>query len=263
MIDILKRIFIGVAIGMSIFFIKSYCFALTWDLDYVGEKTNIWSSTKVITKSLDDTGSLWIPFDNTFTNSSGVNFAVIQITGLTFSDGSVSITDSILRFTMPSQQGASALCELQGSAIVCPIVKNYTYRGINVMWSINAALYDCAFTLKINNSVQYYRYHGDTEDSPAYKTYEETKKITDETDRSGNGDSFDDSGITSNNNKEDALTQDTESSINNFNIDLSGNANAFQYIFFLLDKFVKANAKIFGVVLSLLGFGFIRLVLGR
>lgn len=177
------RVAVGVTIGLiMLFFSHPEAFALTWDLDYQSEKVNIWANQYTYTSSLDDGGSKWIPFTNTFTNSSGFNFAVIQITSITYGNPqSITLTDMQLRFSMPSQQGASSLCELQGSAIVCPMIKNYTYRGINIFWSTNAALYDAAFSIKLANSVQYYNYHSDSADSPQGQTASNTQEIKDNT----------------------------------------------------------------------------------
>lgn len=274
MIDILKRIFIGVAIGMSIFFIKSYCFALSIQFE-PGDPVKIFNSSKhfqvaplgneqTIAYSLD------IPYLNT-----DYDFVMFQLSEIITDDYNFSNTSAssrlyeVLRYNYYMwifySDNSATNCLYQDGVFLCPLSKNKTLNKIqfrfppfNASASITGSLdiYFTAYCTPLKNTFNSLA-------SSSNETLNETKKITDETDRSGSGDTYDNSGITSNNSKEDALTQDTESSINNFNIDLSGNANAFQYIFFLLDKFVKANAKIFGVVLSLLGFGFIRLVLGR
>lgn len=158
----IAKIVVTLAVAFIIALLTGKVHALSWNLDFGGEKTNIWPSQKVISHSFDSGGSQWIAFNNTFTNSSHFDFAVIQITSLTFSDSSLSISNSIFRFSMPSAQGASALCELQGSAIVCPIIDDYTYRGINIFWSTDISLSDTAFTMTLSNSVQYYRYHDNT-----------------------------------------------------------------------------------------------------
>lgn len=274
MIDILKRIFIGVAIGMSIFFIKSYCFALSIQFE-PGDPVKIFNSSKhfqvaplgneqTIAYSLD------IPYSNT-----DYDFVMFQLSEIITDEYGFSNTSAttriydVLRYNYYMwvfySDNSATNCLYQDGVFLCPLSKNKTMNKIqfrfppfNSSVSITGTLdiYFTAYCTPLKNTFNSLA-------SSSNETLNETKKITDETDRSGNGDSFDNSGISSNSSKEEDLTSDSEDLFDNFDVDLSGNSSSFQYIFSILTRFIQANAKIFGVVLSILSFGFIKLVLGR
>lgn len=276
MIDILKRIFIGVAISMSIFFIKSHCFALTLDGTIVTE-TQVFNSNVIYSRtssSSNNPDGIQKIFDFNYSNTANHDYIVFPAIGvlynrnyytgsdinndITFS--SFDIFNAFVSIKLIPTSGQWVSCEFQNNFIVCPMLPNTTYKGLEFIIS-NYPLpssSELGFSLTLNKYAWIY-----DKDIVSKETLNETKKITDTNDQSGNGNSYDNSGVTSNNNKEESLTDGADDLFDNFDVDLSSNSNAFQFIFQLLTRFVQANAKIFGVILSILSFGFIKLVLGR
>lgn len=263
MIDILKRIFIGVAIGMSIFFLKGLVkvHALSFDFEQ-GSPISLFNQQIHIQKETTTCSgnpylsSQSISFDSPY-NNTDYDFLMFNYAESSYyyrSSGGNSGDVSYSSFFFILYEGGANNCFTESGILLCPILKGKKYTGLSYHAPCSSILgasyfYNIVLTKYATPLINTNKNANDT--------------ITDDSDSSGSGNSYDSSGVDSNSNKEDTLTQDTEDLISDFDIDLSNNSHSFEYIFYLLDKFVKANAKVFGVILSLLGFGFVKLVIGR
>jgi len=277
MLDILKRIAIGVAIGLSIFFLKGAIkvHALSVDFDFA-EPVRIHNSRiSPVLQPNQCSGSnlsyqfkdftLDVPYYNTEYNymffnyvNYSVSFDPLTAAQETHLQDASSFVWILFRDSSGNQTGATN-CLMESGSLVCTLRKNEYFYGFRFNYPcwIDANYY-------IKYSIPNYGTPLISKTEITAQNISEIKdSINDDTDRSGSGTSYDSSGVTSNTNKEDSLTENAEEDIDSFDIDFSTISSGFQYLLGLFSNICQANIKLFGMILSLLGFGFIGLVLGR
>lgn len=263
--DILKRIFIGVAIGMALFFLKTEVFALSWDLAPKGE-TFIFNNAKnvIINISSSVTGSYGqvvsrTNFDNSFTNSAGYHFAIIPYTSYSNArnltgTSPLIVGDPVFSIKLISN-GEWSTCNYQTNYIVCPIKPNLTYSAIQLylkQLNYDVALYDITF----NNSALFMN-------SLSQSNIEnQTQQILD-SDSAASATYNNDYSTTSYDTAESNMNQNLDKDVSSFIFNPAQWINAFNWIWQTLTSFVQINAKVFATITSFLTLSFVGLVIGR
>lgn len=260
--DILKRIFIGVAIGMALFFLKTEVFALSWDLE-VKQQITIFNTTPVTCSWSTPTNAGQAvcrkDFTSSYTNSNGYNFMVIPFTlaysqwGLT--PGEASNAYSSFRAVLRSNTTWST-CEIQNNFLVCPLIKGLTYTGIQIYTTsvVDSILYEVNF----NNTADMYNFP--TNASSAIQ--QQTDDILD-SDSPADATYNNDYSTTDYDTAESNMNQNLDTDVSSFIFNPAQWVNAFNWIWQTLTSFVQVNGKVFATITSFLTFSFVGLVIGR
>lgn len=273
--DILKRIFIGVAIGMALFFLKSEVFALSWDLSEEMSYSFIFSSSPSITHTVqraDSYSYVSKNFDTSFTNSNGYNFAVLPLTyNISYSNtGEINdvggnlhnvffsgLTAFIPRIVLVSN-GSWSNCEIQNNLLICPILKDLTYSSIRIYY--NGSVYGLSsytFNFTLNNTISFYNIL-----SPSLAIEQQTDDILD-SDADASTTYSNDYSTDDYDTAESNMNQNLDTDVSSFIFDPSQWVNAFNWIWQTLTSFVQLNGKVFATITSFLTFSFVGLVIGR
>lgn len=272
--DILKRIFIGVAIGMALFFLKTEVFALSWDLSEEKSSLFIFSSSPSINYTVQRSDSYSFvskSFDTSFTNSNGYNFAVIPLTyNISYSNTgqindvggnlhnvfSSGLSAFIPRIVLVSN-GSWSNCEIQNNLLICPLLKNLTYSSIRIYY--NGSVYGLSsytFNFTLNNTVSFYDLL-----SPALAIQQQTEDIQN-TDSPADNTYNNDYSTSSFDSSSASVNQHTNIDVSSLNLDSSNYSSSWSWLWTTLESFI-ANTKVFLAYIFMLTLGFIALVLGR
>lgn len=269
--DILKRIFIGVAIGMALFFLKTEVFALSWDFTDIQDEVFVFNAAKTISQ-ISNTGNqvnqtVQANFDTNYTNSNGYNFAVFPYTGYVdiYYQYFPNTTDTLYaqhvfenfvnRVALISSTGSWSTCELQNNLIVCPIKKDFVYTGIRFYYNTPSGINYFSMKLTINNAMGLYNY---TFSSAIQQQTDDIQNTDAPADNTYNNDystsSFDSSSA--------SVNQHTNIDVSSLNLDSSNYSSSWSWLWTTLESFI-ANTKVFLAYIFMLTLGFIALVLGR
>lgn len=275
MLDIIKRIFIGVCIGMCIFFLKTEVFALSWDLSEEKSTFFIFSSSPSINHTVqraDSYSYVSKNFDTSFTNSNGYNFAVIPLTyNISYSNtGQINdvggnlhnvffsgLTAFIPRIVLVSN-GSWSNCEIQNNLLICPILKDLTYSSIRIYY--NGSVYGLSsytFNFTLNNTVSFYNIL-----SPALAIQQQTEDIQN-TDSPADHTYNNDYSTTDYDTAESNMNSHLDTDVSGLNFDPTSWTDTFSYIWDLVTDFLRISNKVFITITTFLTFSFVGLVIGR
>lgn len=269
--DILKRIFIGVAIGMALFFLKTEVFALTWDFTDVQEEVFVFNSAKTINK-ISNTGGqtnqiAQADFDTNYTNTNDYNFAVFPYTGsidlyyyyFPNTDDTLyaqhSIQNWVNRVVLISSSGSWSTCELQNNLIVCPIKADFVYTGIRFYYNTPPNINYFSMTFTINNAMGLYNLIYSSAIQQQTEDIQNTDAPADNTYNNDYSTSSFDSASSS-------VNQHTNTDVSSLTLDSSNYSSSWSWLWTTLESFI-ANTKVFLAYIFMLTLGFIALVLGR
>lgn len=265
--DILKRIFIGVAIGMALFFLKTEVFALSWDLIPQGSDYFIFAnSPKSVSLTINSSSTGYVVgsaiFDNNFKNTYNYEYFVIPysatITNALYSDDDVvwELDDVVYRIVLISD-GDWSTCELQNNLIICPLKPNLTYSQLRFYFAPGVLEYNYRVNILLPNAFSPFKsifsslpaIQQQTDDildsdSPADATYNNDYSTS----------SFDSSSA--------SVNQHTNTDVSSLNLDSSNYSSSWSWLWTTLESFI-ANTKVFLAYIFMLTLGFIALVLGR
>lgn len=278
MIDILKRIFIGVVIGMSIFFLKTHVFALTYDMEIKDEffiyNTSIKQNNLSCTTS-NHLCNLSFSFDTSFTNTNGYHFAVFSPTGTIYSNFSEysaedgggdpeswetsthDILSYIQRIVLISSNGAWSSCELQNNFVVCPIKKNLTYTSLRFTFIGSTGINYVAY-ITLTNTVQFYNSILVTSST----IEQQTDDILD-SDSPASAEYNNDYSTTAYDSAEASMNQNLDQDVSGFNFNPLDWSRSFSFIWGTVTDLVQINSKVFLMITTFLTFSFVGLVIGR
>lgn len=279
--DILKRIFIGVVIGMALFFLKSQVFAMSLDEQFISN-VQILNSITSYTLPVANGGTgtsqstQTVTFKSSITPVSGAQYLFIPYTGILVNEvlnESSSSSIANLNFWIMTQivnsvqlmnsNGTSPICTLESNYIVCPVSTSGSYGSLRFMYHTvnvgNNSVADVAYSLSISSYAGFYK----------LRTTSFESAITNQTNDLLDSDSTANKSYSndySNSDWEDAeenLDGYVDVDVSNVVFDPSSWVVAFTYIWGLCTSFVTANTKVFACVTSFLTLSFMGLVLGR
>lgn len=194
------RVAVGVSIGLILMFAKSNAFALTLDGSIVTE-VQVFNSNVIYSRTSSSTNNpdgIQKIFDFNYSNSSNHDYIVFPAIGvmynrnyytgddvnnvITFS--SFDIFNAFVSIKLIPTAGQWVSCELQNNFIVCPMLPNTTYKGLEFIIS-NAALpssSEVGFSLTLNKYAWIYDKDKDSKEiaKNTKETAQNTKKIADE-----------------------------------------------------------------------------------
>lgn len=277
---IFKRIIFGVVFGMALFFLNINAYALTLD-GSIADETQIFNSnvyTSIDANNSNSPHSVSKIFDINYSNSSNHDYMIFPLVGVMFQryfqDGTVvnssngqqdyfsnRILNQFISIKLIPTAGQWVSCEMQNNFIVCPMLPNVTYKGLefilsNPFLSSNDTFY---LTLTLNryawiydkdnkivaNAIQQQTDDIQNSDAPASATYNN------------------DYSTQSYDHAESSVNSSMNVDVSNFVFNPSQWISAFNWIWQVLTSFVQINGKVFATITSFLTFSFVGLVIGR
>lgn len=269
MMDVLKRIFIGIIVGMSIFFLKTTVFALSLDDIFVESVSFAFSESTTRSFSLASSSDGQSSFD--FTVSSDVTvstsgylvfpytFTLYNIEGqITSTQYQTHVNDFGLRARLFNHSGDSPFCEFQNNFIVCPVSDSGSYYDLRIYYSrfsdTGGGVNKFSFTLS-NVANLVITDFGSAIDSQTedLENMDEQASATYNNDYSTN--SYDQA--------EQSMNQNLNVDVSSFTFNPLSWSRSFGWIWDTVDDFVNINAKVFLTITTFLTFSFVGLVIGR
>lgn len=272
MIDILKRIAIGIIVGMSIFFLKTEVFALeTSSVQvYTSNQSGILDIVDSSSNQSNPRVYQNLTFNNNYTNSFGYDYMQFNISATLFSTSN-NTSSSYNTTGIPLIMGAyivgndtTAYCESTFSSIKCPIKKGSTYSRITIYFStvpkFSSGTSSAAVRYFIDQRVMVFSSEvvqgfGDSteqqtqdildSDSPASATYDNDYS-TDDYDTA-----------------ESNMNQNLDQDVSSFTFNPLSWSHSFSFIWDTVTDLVQINSKVFLMITTFLTFSFVGLVIGR
>lgn len=278
MIDILKRILVGIIVGMSIFFLKTQVFALSWDLDY---QTNFTFNDSVTTTGIQFLTSdsatfknVNIDFAHEFTSSSSADVFAIPITFQSY----VITTDSSnnkLNYSLSESQVTAYLysrtadvvstCEIQNNFIVCPVLPNHTYYRLQLRmvkpFFLTGSSYYSQFNFVFNLPIAA-RLYKTSFSSVSSAVEQQTDEIMN-TDEPASATYDNDYSTSDYDSAEQSIHSTIDVDVSSLTFDANTWGGPFHYIWDLVTSFVQVNSKVFSMITGFLTFSFVGLVFNR
>lgn len=278
---ILKRIFIGVAIGMALFFLKSEVFALSLDEQFISNVQILNSASTytfpVLNAAVNDGHSVQtLTFKSNITPPSSAQFLIIPFTSdLINMPTNESTSNNLNQFSfswvqsfvssaqlMNSGSGGSSFCNIENTYIVCPVVSTGVYTSLRYRYhTVNAgssSFADSFLSLTFSDYASWVK-RASSDSSSAIQ--QQTDDILD-SDSPSSKDYNNDYSTNSFDSASNSVNQHTDTDVSTLNLNTQNYNSSWSWLWSLVNSFIS-NTKVFACYIFMLTLGFISLVLGR
>lgn len=273
MIDILKRILVGIIVGMSIFFLKTQVFALETS-SFQAYSSNQSGTLSLAVSNNNPRNYVNLTFNNNYTNTEGYDYIQFSVSATLFEayqyNGATS-TSGAFYHGVPMILGAyivgndtTAYCESTFSSIKCPIKKGSTYSRLTLYVSTVTNISPTATA----GSIQYFVdqrimiFSSEVKQGISDSTQEQTEEILD-SDAPASATYDNDYTTDDYDSAEQSIHSTIDVDVSSLTFDANTWGGPFHYIWDLVTSFVQVNSKVFSMITGFLTFSFVGLVFNR